>query len=212
MDFIPIHIQQYAEIHSDPESPVLSALADETRKNIPIPQMLSGRLQGRILAMISKLIRPRQILEIGTYTGYSAICLAEGLTDDGKLITIDIDDSLSGLVDRYLKQAGIRDKVETIIGKGMDVLQSRKFSPDLVFIDADKENYLNYYKLVLPVLSKGGVILADNVLWSGRVTDPGVNDPETSGLRDFAKFVVADTSVEKLLFPVRDGIMLLRKK
>lgn len=212
MDFIPNHIQDYAEKFTAPEPAILTELTLETHKKVLYPQMLSGHIQGRFLAMISKIIQPGLILEIGTYTGYSGICLAEGLKPGGKLITIDVNQELEPYVKKYFEQAGIADKTEMIFGDAGKILTERKIPADLVFIDADKENYKAYYELLIPNLPSGAVILADNVLWSGRVTDINVNDKETAGLREFSKFVADDSRVENILLPIRDGIMFLRKK
>ena len=215
MNFPDPIINDYAEKMSSPESAVQMALNRETHQKVLYPQMLSGHIQGRILAMFSKMIKPKIVLEIGTYTGYSALCLAEGLAPGGKLITLDIDPELQEMAEIYFKKAQMTDQIEMRIGNAMDLidqLDPENETPlDLVFIDADKGNYLSYYQKVMPLVRSGGFILADNVLWSGRVLDPDVNDKETISLLNFSKFVAADPVVEQVLLPVRDGIMVVRK-
>jgi predicted O-methyltransferase YrrM len=172
--------------------------------------MLSGHLQGRILSMVSALVRPKRILEIGTYTGYSAICLAEGLVEGGKLITIDVNEELEDQVRAYFAKAGVSDKIEFRIGNALKIIPELKEKFDLVFIDADKENYSRYYDLVIDSVNLNGLILADNVLWSGKVLD-GKPDKDTKAIIDFNAKVHTDQRVENVLLPVRDGIMMLRK-
>jgi predicted O-methyltransferase YrrM len=174
--------------------------------------MLSGHLQGRILSMMSKMINPKYILEIGTYTGYSAICLAEGMQSDGKLITIDINEELSDMSQAYFAKAGFNKNIESHVGNALDIIPTLNHSWDLVFIDADKVNYSNYYDLVINGLNHGGFIIADNVLWSGKVVEPIMpNDKDTKELLEFNKKVNEDSRVENVLMPVRDGLMILRK-
>ncbi len=212
MDLIEKNLQAYAEKFTQPESDLLKEITRETHLKVLYPQMLSGHLQGRFLSMVSKMVKPSLILEIGTFTGYSAICLAEGLSEKGMLVTIDVNVEIEDYVRKNFKKAGIEDKVEFILGDAAAVMVERKFVPDLVFIDADKENYLKYYEGVLPNMPSGAMLLADNVLWSGRVIDPTVNDKETKSLRDFSNFVASDPRVETLLLPIRDGIMMVRKR
>ncbi len=211
MDFINPNIQAYAESFSTPESEVLADLNRETNLKVLYPRMLSGHLQGRILSMISRMIRPNCILEIGTYTGYSALCMAEGLTEDGKVITIDIDPERKNMVLEYAQKAGIADKIEMLIGNALEVIPQLNKTLDLIFLDADKHNYSNYFDLVLPKLRKGGFIVADNVLWSGRVLNEDTEDKETIGLRNFVQHVSNHEGVEQVLMPIRDGIMLIQK-
>ncbi|MGK7389830.1 MAG: O-methyltransferase [Candidatus Cyclobacteriaceae bacterium M2_1C_046] len=211
MEFIPEDIQQYAEDHTSPESPVLKKLNRETNSKILMPRMLSGHLQGRILSMFSNMIRPKNVLEIGTYTGYSAICLAEGLAEGGKITTIDKNEELEDMVRLYFEEAGITEKVDFIIGNALDVIANLKQMFDLVFIDADKINYSNYYDLVIEKVPQGGYIIADNVLWSGKVVEEGKRDKDTKALIEFNTRVHQDGRVENVLFPVRDGLMILRK-
>jgi predicted O-methyltransferase YrrM len=175
-----------------------------------MPRMLSGHLQGRVLSMISKMVRPRTILEIGTYTGYSAICLAEGLTADGLLITIDVNEELEGRVRQYFDEAGMSSKVKYIVGNAATVIPSLEGPFDLVFIDADKENYSRYYDLVIDKVPAGGIILADNVLWSGKVLQ-AKQDKDTRAIVEFNKKIHQDERVENVLLPIRDGILMIRK-
>jgi predicted O-methyltransferase YrrM len=172
--------------------------------------MLSGHLQGRLLAMISSLIRPRVILEIGTYTGYSALCLAEGLAENGKLITIDINEELQERVQGYFLEANLQDRIDYRIGDATLIIPEIKDTFDLVFIDADKTNYSRYFDLVIDRVNKNGLILADNVLWSGKVLDKKP-DKDTKAIVDFNEKVHRDNRVENILLPVRDGIMVMRK-
>jgi predicted O-methyltransferase YrrM len=211
MDFLPDDIARYIEEHTAPEPELLKKINRETHAQVLMPRMLSGHVQGRFLAMISQFIRPNYILEIGTYTGYSAICLAEGLAPDGKLITLDVNEELESRVRGYFHQSGMEAKIDYRIGDASKIIPTLHFMFDLVFIDADKENYALYYDLVFDKINPGGVILADNVLWSGKVTQPK-KDKDTRALDQFNKKVNLDTRVESLLLPLRDGIMMMRKK
>jgi len=214
MEFIDPELDQYVHRHSEAESDLLNELNRETYLKVLQPRMLSGHVQGRILSMYSKLIRPERILEIGTYTGYSAICLAEGLTDGGTLDTIERNEELLPIINRYVERAGLSDKIKLHIGNALPIIESMDATFDLVFIDADKTNYLNYYEAVLPKMKSGGCIIADNVLWSGKVLDEKElkNDPDTGALDKFNKAVTADERVDNVLLPVRDGLMLVIKK
>jgi caffeoyl-CoA O-methyltransferase len=214
MEFLPPDIEQYAEEHTKEESSLLKKLHRDTHAHVLMPRMLSGNLQGRMLSAISHMIRPQRILEIGTFTGYSALCLAEGLAEEGKLITIDINEELEDMVRKYIKEAGMESKIDYRIGNAMELLSPLDEQFDLVFIDADKINYLNYYKLVFDKVKKGGFIIADNVLWSGKILlkDGKKADKDTQALLDFNEFVHKDESVENVLLPLRDGLMILRKK
>lgn len=214
MEFLPPDIEQYAEQHTQEESSLLKKLHRDTFAHVLMPRMLSGNLQGRMLATISHMMRPQRILEIGTFTGYSALCLAEGLADGGKLITIDINEELETMVRKYIKEAGMESKIDYRIGNAMELLPALQEQFDLVFIDADKINYLNYYKLVFDKVKKGGFIIADNVLWSGKILlkDGKKADKDTQALLDFNEFVHKDEFVENVLLPLRDGLMILRKK
>jgi caffeoyl-CoA O-methyltransferase len=214
MEFLLPDIEQYAEQHTQEESSLLKKLHRDTYAHVLMPRMLSGKLQGRMLSAISHMIRPQHILEIGTFTGYSALCLAEGLAEKGKLITIDINEELETMVRKYITEAGMESKIDYRIGNAMELLPALKEQFDLVFIDADKINYLNYYKLVFDKVRKGGFIIADNVLWSGKILlkDGKKADKDTQALLDFNEFVHKDESVENVLLPLRDGLMILRKK
>lgn len=211
MEFLPQKVDQYAHNHTSPESDALAKLNRETQAKILRPRMLSGHLQGRILAMFSHMIKPKRILEIGTYTGYSAICMAEGLSADGKLHTIDINEELDDIVKSYAQAANVSDKIVTHIGDATAIIPTLNESWDIVFIDADKENYSLYFDLIIDKMSKGGYIIADNVLWSGKVVEPlNPKDEETRSLLAFNKKVQDDDRVENVLLPVRDGLMVCR--
>lgn len=212
MDFLPIAIEQYAQEHTSPEMEILSELSRETFAKVLRPRMLSGHLQGTFLQMISKIIQPKRILEIGTYTGYSAICLAQGLQKDGLFHTIDVNDELESMIRRYIEKAGLKNKISLHIGNALNIIPNINETWDLVFIDADKENYLNYYNLVFEKVRSGGLIIADNVLWSGKVLDENENDSETIAIREFNQHIHEDERVEHLLLPIRDGLMIIRKK
>jgi predicted O-methyltransferase YrrM len=210
MDFIKQEIQQYAEEHTYAESNLLKKVNRETHANVLKPRMLSGHLQGRLLSMISCMIKPKYILEIGTYTGYSALCLAEGLQQEGKLITIDINEELEQRVRDTFKSSTSNENIDFRIGDAKAIIPSLKPTFDLVFIDADKENYAAYFDLVIDRVNLNGFILADNVLWSGKVVDPKP-DKDTRAIIDFNQKVHNDPRVENVLLPVRDGIMMMRK-
>jgi caffeoyl-CoA O-methyltransferase len=212
MNFLDEKIEEYALRHTTGEPDVLKKLSRETQAKILFPRMLSGHLQGRLLSMISHMVKPGRILEIGTYTGYSCICLAEGLQKNGLIHTIEINEELERMIRRYFKEAGISKKVNLHLGSALEVIPSIKETFDLVFIDADKENYSRYYDLVFPKLRKGGFIIADNVLWSGKVLEKAEKqDADTKALVAFGKKVQEDRRVENLLLPVRDGLMIARK-
>ncbi|MCS7028391.1 MAG: O-methyltransferase [Bacteroidia bacterium] len=212
MDFLPPEIEEYARQHTEPEPELLQQLNRETHAKVLYPRMLSGHFQGRLLSLISKMIRPKYILEIGTYTGYSALCLAEGLQPDGKLITIDINEELESICHRYFAQSKYHSQIELRIGDARAIIPQLNYPFDLVFIDADKENYLFYYEMLIPKLPKGAFILADNVLWSGKVLNEEHKDKETQSLREFNTYLLKDIRVEKLLLPIRDGLMIIRVK
>lgn len=211
MDFLPAHITQYAESHTRYEGDLLAALEKETYLKVLMPRMCSGHLQGQVLRMLTAMIRPQKVLEIGTYTGYSAIAMAEVMPEGGKIHTIDINEELRPMVLAYLQKAGVENVVQLHIGDALQIVPTLDERWDLVFIDADKENYLNYYLMVMPNLRIGGYVIADNVLWSGKVCDTGIEDPETSALRAFNEYVHKDPRVENVLLAVRDGLMILRK-
>ncbi len=210
MEVINEDLQQYAEQHTSAESTTLAKINRDTHAKVLRPRMLSGHLQGRVLAMISQMITPSHILEIGTYTGYSAICLAEGLTTNGKITTIDINEELEESVRTYFEAAQLTHQIDYRIGDAQQIIPTLTDTFDLVFIDADKENYSTYYDLVFDKVRPGGFILADNVLWSGKVlmTKP---DKDTLAILDFNKKIQRDKRVENVLLPIRDGIMLIRK-
>lgn len=206
-------IGNYVEIYSDPESDILRALSLETHAKVPGAHMLTGHLAGAFLCMMSKMMQPEIILEIGTYTGYSAICLAQGLPPEGRLITIDNDGKWQDIRDEYWQKAGLEHKIEQMIGDGISVLNGLDISPDLVFIDADKKNYWNYLQSVLPKMKPGGIILADNVLFHGEVVMP---EEQLQGaayyIHEFNKKTLDEPRIEKLVLPIRDGISIFRVK
>ena len=214
MDFLSPELQQYITRHTSPEPPLLSELNRETHSKVMKPRMLSGHVQGRFLALLSRMIKPEQVLEIGTYTGYSAICLAEGLAPGGLVHTIDVNEELEDMVRGYLARAGLADKVRYYIGPALQLIPTLDYSFDLVFIDADKINNALYYEMVLDKVVPGGFILVDNVLWSGKVAQqPNKKiDADTQSILDFNARIQADDRVENLLLPLRDGLMMIRKK
>jgi len=213
MQTTDIDLEKYAEDFTTDESPLLQKLYRETNLKILYPQMLSGKLQGSLLKMISKMIRPEKILEIGTFTGYSAICLSEGLAANGVLHTIEVNPELEEMIRRYFAEAGIYDKVKLHIGNALDIVPTLDDTFDLVFIDADKENYLNYFKMIFDKVRKGGFILADNVLWGGKVLKKTPSsDTESNGIKEFNEYVKNDDRVENVLLPIRDGVMIIRKR
>lgn len=211
MEFLPAEIDAYAASHTAPEDAVLADLNRETWSKILRPRMLSGHIQGKILETFSYMIRPQKVLEIGTYTGYSAINLARGVQQGGKLYTIDINDEISYMARNYVERAGLSQVVNILVGDAMQIIPTLHETWDLVFIDADKENYSHYFHMVLPHMRKGAFIIADNVLWSGKITDPVEDmDEETRSLHEFNQMVHAHPGVENVLFPVRDGLMVMR--
>ena len=211
MDFQEGKLNEYVTSHTTPESNLLQEINRETHSQVLMPQMLSGHLQGRFLSMVSKMVRPDYILEIGTYTGYSALCLAEGLSDNGRLITIDISEELEERVRSYFSKSKVENKIEYLVGNALDLIPKLDSGIDLVFIDADKENYSNYFDLVSGKLKAGGYIIADNVLWSGKVFNDQENDTDTRALRSFNKKIQQASGFENILLPIRDGLMLIRK-
>lgn len=211
MDFLPPSLQQYIESHSGGESDLLHRINRETHLNVLKPRMLSGHLQGRVLAMLSHMIQPKYILEIGTYTGYSALCLAEGLSADGKLITIDINEELEKTARSYFDASPFATQIDAKIGNAKEIIPHLNYTWDLVFIDADKEAYPTYFDQVLPQVRAGGFIIIDNVLWSGKVAEADKTDKATESIRAFNKMVHDHPAVENVLFPIRDGLMVLRK-
>ena len=213
MEFISKDLSDYCENNTSPESEVLAQLNRETHLKVVSPRMLSGHLQGRFLSFISKLQQPKLIVEIGTYTGYSALCLAEGLHPEGKLISIDVNEETSSFAKSFITKTEYANKIELVLADAKEFVKTINEPIDLVFIDADKKNYLNYYHLVIDKLNKGGLIIADNVLWSGKITMPeSTMDKETIAIHQFNQFVQQDTRVENMLLPIRDGLMVVRKK
>lgn len=212
MEFIDEKIEAYALAHSQPESDVLKKLNRDTHAKVLMPRMLSGHMQGNLLGMLSNMIRPKHILEIGTYTGYSGICLTQGLQEGGKLHTIDINEELETMVRTFFDDAGLTNKIKYYIGNALDIIPSINEKFDLVFIDADKKNYSAYYDMVFDKVNAGGYIIADNVLWSGKVLDaPEKMDADTKAIDAFNKKIHSDIRVEHMLLPVRDGLMIVRK-
>lgn len=213
MDFIPRAISHYCEEHSQPEPELLKKLNRETHLKVMQARMLSGHLQGRILSMISKMVRPKTILEIGTYTGYSALCLAEGLANHGILHTIDNNPERETLVNRYINEAGFEGKIIAHVGDAAQLIPELPGEFDLVFIDADKSNYSLYFDLVIDRMPSGSIILSDNVLWSGKVVE-SVNqkDTDTIALLEFNRKVSRDPRVEVVILPIRDGLSVARVK
>lgn len=205
-------LNDYAELYTTPETPVLDALNRETYEKVPQPKMLSGHLQGALLQMISHMVKPRRILELGTYTGYSGICLAQGLTEDGQLHTIDINEDLEPMTRKYFREAWVEQKVTRHYGKAADIIPELNEQFDLVFIDADKRNYGLYYDLVFEKVPVGGFILADNVLFEGDVILPEEQQGKAAkAMHQFNEKIKNDPRVEHLLLPIRDGIMMIRK-
>lgn len=211
MEFTDDRIEQYCIGHSEEESPLLKRINRETHLEELKPRMLSGHFQGRVLAMLSGMIRPQKVLEIGTYTGYSAICMAEGLAEGGKIITIDKNEELEKKVRGYLREAEIQDRVEYLIGDAVEIIPTLSGPFDLVFIDADKERYQYYYDKIIDKVKKGGYIIADNVLWSGKVIDSDKKDRATTAIRDFNSAIKSDQRVQQVMLPIRDGLFVIKK-
>ena len=206
-------LESYLLKYTGPEEVVLEELSRQTYLKTAYPNMLSGHLQGKILEMISKMIQPRRVLEIGTFTGYSAMCIAKGLTDDGLLQSIDSNDELKEMALKYIKQSGLEQKIELITGDALKVLKKLVGPYDLIFIDADKKEYEQYYSFSVDLLRSGGFIIADNVLWGGKVLEENKKkDKDTRGIQTFNETVLNDSRVEQVILPVRDGLTLIRKK
>lgn len=211
MHFISQELEDYIEQHSEKEPALLAALNKETYQKILLPRMLSGHFQGRVLSMLSKLIRPVNILEIGTYTGYSALCLCEGMQENGQLHTIDIKEELVDFQRKHFDKSPWGKQIVQHLGEATDIIPTLEIKFDLVFIDADKENYLNYFELIVPKMNKGGIILSDNVLWSGKVLEPlQPNDLSTKVLLEYNRLLATDSRVETVLLPIRDGLTVSR--
>ena len=206
-------IDKYILNHIDPEDEILKELDRETNLNVLGARMISGHLQGQVLSLLSKLIRPKSILEIGTFTGYSAICLAKGMEEGGKLITIEIDDELENIAKKYFEKAGIQNLIVQKIGPALEIIPTLKETFDLVFIDAHKPEYPAYYEAIFDKVNKGGIIIADNTLWSGKVLElPADDDIATHGIIQFNEMIKNDNRVEKVILPLRDGMTIIRKK
>jgi predicted O-methyltransferase YrrM len=211
MDFLPPKLDEYIVEHTSKCTPLLEKIERETYQKVLMPRMVSGGFQGRVLSMLSKMIKPKNILEIGTFTGYSAICLAEGLDEKGTLVTIDINEELYNMVNGYFEESPFKHQIDYRIGNALNIIPELKNNFDLVFIDADKINYATYYDLIINRLNPNGYIIADNVLWSGHVVDHDRKDKETLAIKAFNKKIMEDTRVENVLFPIRDGLMICRK-
>lgn len=212
-----MNISEYIEQHSSPESDILRQITRSTHLEVINPRMLSGHVQGRVLSMLSQMIQPRRILELGTFTGYSALCLAEGLTSDGTLITIEHNDEMEDTIRRNLSLSPLGEKIQLFIGDAKEYLSSLNTSEtlpfDLVFIDADKKEYSDYLHLVLPLVRTGGWILADNTLWDGHIIDPAYDkDRQTIALREFNDLVAHHPRLDKVILPLRDGLTIIRVK
>lgn len=213
MEFLDPHIAEYISKYTQEESSILKKLNRETWAKILNPQMISGHVQGRVLSMLSRMIRPNYILEIGTFTGYSAICLAEGLQKGGELYTIDQNEELKSMVTSYFQDAGISSFSKHLVGNALEIIPTLKQTFDLVYIDADKENYGKYYDLVFDKVRKSGYIIADNILWSGKVLeDPQKWDAQTKALVEYSQKIHNDSRVVNVILPVRDGLMIAQKK
>ena len=211
MNFISDQLQQYIDDHSMEESDLLKALDRETHKKVLQPRMLSGSYQGRLLALLAKMIGPKKILEVGTYTGYATLCMAEGLTTGGSIDTIDHNEELTDMQRRYFDQSPYGSQIIQHIGEAKDILKSLTGPYDLVFLDADKENYPHYFDLIIDKLEMGGVILSDNVLWSGKVLEKAA-DEATSALQEYNHKINTDVRVESVVLPIRDGLTITRKR
>ncbi|SDM73107.1 Predicted O-methyltransferase YrrM [Daejeonella rubra] len=212
MELLSEELTNYLENSCEPENDLLKHINRETYLKVSMPRMLSGHYQGRLLSMISKMISPERILEIGTFTGYATLCLAEGLRENGRIYTIDINMELEDMVRSNFKRSDLDSKIIYQIGDAKEIIPSLNETFDLVFIDADKKNNATYYNMIIDKVRSGGLILVDNVLWSGKVLDQGVSDQKTSFINKFNEMVSADQRVEKLILPVRDGLFLIRKK
>lgn len=205
-------LERYITDHSSPEDPLLEDLYRQTHIRFVNPNMVSGHLQGRFLEMISRMIRPERILEIGTFTGYSAICLAKGLVPGGHLVTIELNDELTSFAGLYFEKSGLATVIEQLTGNALHIIPDLDCQFDLVFIDGDKREYIDYYKVAFEKVRSGGFIIADNVLWGGKALDNDTKDPQAKGIVAFNDMISGQSDVEILILPVRDGLMLIRKK
>ncbi|QYH39723.1 O-methyltransferase [Algoriphagus sp. NBT04N3] len=213
MEFIDPELLAYCESHTSEEDTLLKKIVRETQAKVLMPRMISGHLQGKILELFVKMLRPKTILEIGTYTGYSGICMARGLAEGGKLITLDINDELETMVRGFFEESGLASQIDYRLGNALDIIPNLEGPFDLVFIDADKFNYSSYYDLVIDKMPSGSIILADNVLWSGKVLPEGRKklDKDTEAILEFNRKVHQDSRVENSILPIRDGILMARK-
>ena len=213
MHFLPEKIDNYVVEHSQQEPQILKELSRETWQKVLNPRMLSGAYQGRILSMISKIIQPKNILEIGTYTGYSALCFAEGLAKNGTIFTIDKNEELEELQYKYFQKSTYKDQIQQFVGNALEIIPTINKKFDLVFIDADKSNYVNYFHLVIDKMNSGGIILSDNVLWSGKIVEElDSKDKDTKALLEYNKLLNSDDRIETILLPIRDGLTISRVK
>ena len=213
MEFIDAALLDYCEKHTSSEDELLQKITRETRAKVLMPRMISGHLQGKMLELFTKMLNPKTILEIGTYTGYSGICMARGLSKEGKLITLDINDELEKMVRGFFEESGLADQIEYRLGNALEIIPELPGPFDMVFIDADKFNYAKYFDLVIDKVSSGGIIMADNVLWSGKIlVEEGKKiDKDTQAILDFNSKIQEDPRVENVLLPIRDGVMMARK-
>ncbi len=205
-------LEQYITEHSTPEDQILEDLYRQTHIRFVNPNMASGHLQGKFLEMISKMISPENILEIGTYTGYSAICLSKGLKQRGKLITIEINDELTDFAGSYFVKSGAASSITQLTGNALDIIPSLNIMFDLVYIDGDKREYINYYRIIIDKVKPGGFIIADNVLWGGKILEKETVDPQAKGVIEFNEMIRNEKNIEEVIIPLRDGLMLIRKK
>jgi caffeoyl-CoA O-methyltransferase len=204
-------IEDYIEAHCSPQDAVLHQLYRKTQLEMILPRMISGPVQGKFLQMISQMMQPRRILEIGTFTGYGAISLAKGLSADGKLITIEKNEELEDTIRQFVDKSGNKGKIQVMFGDALKIIGELDECFDIVYIDADKAHYTSYYELVIDKVRPGGIVLADNVLWGGKVLNPSENDPDTQAIVAFNTCVKEDHRVEQLILPLRDGLMVIRK-
>ncbi len=211
MNIVDAQVAAYCQQHTTAETPLLRQLNRDTHAQVLQPRMLSGHFQGRFLALISQMIQPRCILEIGTFTGYSALCLAEGLSTDGKLITIDINEEIASFAANYFAQSPFKNRLDFRIGDAAEIIPTLTETVDLAFIDADKARYQLYYDLIMEKLRVGGYVMIDNVLWDGKVVNDKAHDKKTAAIRSFNDYVQEDPRTENILLPIRDGILLARK-
>lgn len=213
MHFLPEKIEDYVVKHTQNEPQILKELSKETWQKVLNPRMLSGNFQGRVLSMLSKLVQPKSVLEIGTYTGYSALCIAEGLHPEGVIHTIDKNEELYSLQEKYFKKSGYQNQIQQYVGNALDIIPTMNTTFDLVFIDADKSNYINYFHLIMEKMNSGGIILSDNVLWSGKVIEElDEKDMDTKVLLAYNKLLNSDERLETVLLPIRDGLTISRVK